>query len=52
MASGPPNITSHESGVGKMSADDLEAMLESGMKPDGDVLAGEMAEVVSETTAS
>ena len=45
-----PNITSHESGVGKMSADDLEAMLESGMKPDGDVLAGEMAEVVNETT--
>ena len=46
-----PNITSHETGVGKMSADDLEALLDSGMKPDGDVLAGEMAEVINETTS-
>ncbi len=51
MGERTPNITSHETGVGKMSADDLEAMLDTGMKPDGDVLAGEMAEVVSETTS-
>ena len=46
-----PNITSHESGIGKVSEGDLMTMLESGMTPDGDVLGGEMTEVVNETTS-
>jgi len=46
-----PNITRDKSGLGDMSADELGEMLESGMKPDGDFLGGEMAEVVKETTS-
>lgn len=46
-----PNITPHESGIGKFTDDDLMTVLESGMTPDGDVLGGEMTEVINETTS-
>jgi len=46
-----PNITRDKTGLGDISADELAEMLDSGMKPDGDFLGGEMAEVVKETTS-
>ncbi len=45
-----PNITPDKSGIDKYSVDDLVTILESGMTPDGDVVGGEMTEVVNETT--
>jgi mono/diheme cytochrome c family protein len=44
-----PNISS--GALKEMNDDDLMGLLESGMKPDGDVVGGEMAEVVKETTS-
>lgn len=46
-----PNITPDKTGIGAMSDEDLMTLLDTGMTPDGDVLGGEMAEVVQETTS-
>ncbi len=44
-----PNITPAR--LAEVNDDDLMTLFESGMKPDGDTVAGEMAEVVHETTS-
>jgi mono/diheme cytochrome c family protein len=44
-----PNITS--GALAEMNDDDLMTLFETGMKPDGDMVAGEMSEVVHETTS-
>lgn len=45
-----PNITPHEeTGIGKYSAEEIGEILSSGLKPDGDVVAGSMEEVVQGT---
>ena len=53
--SGPesvPNITPDPiSGIGRWSDADLLLLLEIGLKPDGDVVSGSMAEVVRNTTS-
>lgn len=41
-----PNITTHESGIGKWSEADIASFLKSGTTPDGDFTGGKMAEVV------
>ncbi|MBM3531774.1 MAG: c-type cytochrome [Alphaproteobacteria bacterium] len=46
-----PNITPDKTGIADASADDLITLLDSGMKPDGDVVGGEMYEVIQETTS-
>jgi mono/diheme cytochrome c family protein len=46
-----PNITPDKTGIGGMSEDDLLTLLDTGMTPDGDILGGEMTEVVQETTS-
>ncbi|MSP49345.1 MAG: c-type cytochrome [Alphaproteobacteria bacterium] len=46
-----PNITPDKTGIAAMSEDDLMTLLDSGMTPDGDVVGGEMTEVVQETTS-
>jgi mono/diheme cytochrome c family protein len=43
-----PNITPH--GIGSWSADDIAKMLETGDKPDGDSVGGDMGLVVSNTS--
>lgn len=42
-----PNITQHESALGKWSLKDIDYMLERGAVPDGDYVGGSMADVVS-----
>jgi mono/diheme cytochrome c family protein len=44
-----PNISS--GALAEMNDDDLMTLFEMGMKPDGDMVAGEMAEVVHESTS-
>ena len=45
-----PNITPDEqTGIGSWSEADIVEVLSSGMKPDGDVVAGAMGEVVQGT---
>jgi len=46
-----PNITPDKTGIAEASIDDLITLLDSGMKPDGDVVGGEMNEVIQETTS-
>jgi mono/diheme cytochrome c family protein len=46
-----PNITPDKTGIAEASEDDLMTLLETGMKPDGDVVGAEMTEVVEETTS-
>lgn len=49
---GAPNLTPEvETGLGKWSEADLLLLLEIGLKPDGDVVGGSMAEVVRNTTS-
>lgn len=43
-----PNLT--PTGIGKLTVDDLRAMLKTGEKPDGDFLGGGMAQVVEGTS--
>lgn len=43
-----PNLT--PTGIGKLTVDDLRAMLKTGEKPDGDYLGGGMAQVVEGTS--
>ena len=46
-----PNITPDpETGLGRWSAADFQSILEMGMKPDGDFVDSEMAEVVENST--
>lgn len=46
-----PNITSDpERGIGKWSLADIRALLQIGIKPDGDFVAGEMGKIVSNGT--
>jgi mono/diheme cytochrome c family protein len=45
-----PNITSDPKGIGKLSLADLEELLNSGAKPDGDYVGGGMAQVVDGTS--
>ena len=40
-----PNITPDETGIGSWSAKDISYALQSGFKPDGDVMGGQMAKV-------
>lgn len=40
-----PNITPHETGIGSWSEKDIVYALETGFKPDGDVMGGSMAAV-------
>lgn len=44
-----PNITSSNDGIGDWSEDDIAFMLADGSTPEGDVVGGEMAEVVKNT---
>jgi mono/diheme cytochrome c family protein len=44
-----PNITSYPKAIGKLTVSDLEDMLKSGIRPDGDYLGGGMAQVVDGT---
>jgi len=45
-----PNITpNQETGIGKWSDDDIEALLKDGQTPDFDFVGGAMAEVVKNT---
>ncbi len=44
-----PNITSDPKAIGKLTVSDLEDMLKSGIRPDGDYLEGGMAQVVEGT---
>jgi len=47
-----PNITPHrEKGIGKWSADEIAFALQTGVTPSGDVIGGEMGEVISNGTA-
>jgi len=47
-----PNITpDKEKGIGKWSAEEIAFALQTGVTPSGDVMGGEMAEVVSNGTA-
>lgn len=47
-----PNITPHqEGGIGKWSADEVVFALQTGVTPTGDVIGGEMGEVISNSTA-
>lgn len=47
-----PNITPHKAkGIGKWTAEELAFALQTGVTPSGDVMGGEMAEVVSHGTA-
>ena len=47
-----PNITPHkEKGIGKWSADEMAFALQTGVTPSGDVIGGEMEEVVANGTA-
>ena len=45
-----PNITPHESGLGKWSAGDIAELLKSGFTPDYDSVGGTMAAVVRNTS--
>ncbi len=40
-----PNITAHESGLGKWSVEDIVALFKTGFKPSFDVVGGEMAAI-------
>ena len=42
-----PNITQHESALGKWSLKDIDYLLERGAVPDGDYVGGSMADVVN-----
>jgi mono/diheme cytochrome c family protein len=44
-----PNITSDPKAIGKLTVSDLEDMLKTGARPDGDYLGGGMAQVVEGT---
>lgn len=47
-----PNITPHEDrGIGSWSIEDITFMLETGLKPDGDAVGGNMGEVVEHGTS-
>ena len=45
-----PNITPHSDGIGEWSPTDLTYALETGIRPDYDVLGGAMSEVVRDST--
>ncbi|MCH8091100.1 MAG: c-type cytochrome [Proteobacteria bacterium] len=47
-----PNVTPHKAtGIGEWDLVDIELALETGIKPDGDVLGSLMGEVIDETTS-
>ncbi|MDE0703510.1 MAG: cytochrome c [Rhodospirillaceae bacterium] len=49
---GAPNITPHEEkGIGSWSADEIVFALQTGVTPSGDVMGGEMEEVVTNVTS-
>ena len=49
---GAPNITPHtKKGIGAWSADEIAFALQTGVTPSGDVMGGEMEEVVANVTA-
>jgi mono/diheme cytochrome c family protein len=45
-----PNLTPHETGLGKWSEKDIAYALETGLKPDGDSMGGSMAKVQQNMT--
>jgi len=45
-----PNLTPHDTGLGKWSSSDIVTALELGLTPDFDVLGGPMSEVVRHST--
>ena len=48
---GVPNITPHPDGIAGWSATDITFMLQTGILPDGDVVGGEMVNVVNDATS-
>lgn len=46
-----PNLTPHESGLAQWSAADITFALELGLTPRGEILGGEMAEVVARSSS-